>query len=778
MFHPVLNKKQLVGVVLLLMFLAMYLLFTPSPRLNNPQGDLEVVTSSQAECFQGVCKESVASASTEESAQSVTTRVGPRPTDTVDEDSSEGVQMRELPTALEEPSRPFGASDSSEPVTSPDEVSPFTNIAMSALTDGFEVVNYRPGVVVFDYDRDGDMDFYITSEVGHSNFLYRNEGDGSFTNVATAAGVMAVRSNSSGAIACDLNNDGYQDLYVGARGVMGDELDFRSAGQDRAASKDTLFLNNRDGTFTDITASAIGDAVNLRSAGSIACADVDGDGWLDLYVGNVIDEDFWIFDQPSHPGHYNVLYRNNGDLTFQEIAELAGVRGLQIMMWDPLGQPLVFKDPTTGQEYEGYDPTVRDAEGNPVGDPTGRTHAVLFFDYDDDGDPDLWLANDGDQLHVFRNDSSPGNITFTPVTQAMGMNNRVGNWMGFAVGDYDGDVDLDVFVTNVGYHLRLGPPQEQPSGDCRYQGRFVWGTCLHFLLRNEGPRQVPTLGVVGVFQDVAPSTIVLPSPLMPPDSLDPTNIHPRWEVPTGLAAYDFGYGTTFFDFDNDGRQDLYWLGSEGPPGYSAYPAAGRMLQGDGQGVFEDITVRAHLLDILGVDYSILDRGHPGFNASAQRISNKFHQNGKGLAHGDLNGDGYVDLIGTNSSGPVWSEPSRAFIPAMGPVFVWLNGGGSNHWIVLRLKGSMAVDGTGSNADGIGARGYVKTAFSGGDKPLTQVQEVRAGSSYLSMDSIELEFGVGAATVVDKIIILWPSGRRQVLENVPINQVVVITEPER
>ena len=665
-----------------------------------------------------------------------------------------------------------------------DEITPFTNVAQTALTGGFEVMNYRPSAVVFDYDRDGDSDLYVTSEAGYANRLYSNEGDGTFVDVADAAGVGAAQSNSSGAIACDLNNDGYQDLYVGARGIIGDELDFRSASGDddmarelRVATADRLFLNNGDGTFGDVTERAFGDATNLRSAASIACGDVDGDGWLDIYVGNAIDEDYWIFDQPSHPGHYNVLYRNNGDLTFDEVANEAGVDGGPITMRDPDGQPIVFEDAETGSPYEGYDPNIMDAAGNRVADPSGRTHAVMFFDHDGDGDGDLWVANDGYRPYVFRNDSSPGDIRFTPVAEAMGID-KSGNWMGFAVGDYDGDADLDVFVTNIGYHQRVFPRQEEAGGDCRYTERFAWGTCLHALWRSDGTREVAGLGTIGAFQDVAPATEVTPSALMPSQFLNPKIIHPDWEVPTGLGGYDFGYGATFFDFDNDGDQDLYWLGSEGPPGYSAYPAAGRMLRGDGRGAFEDITVRANLLDILDVDYSVLDRDDPRFDATAQRIHNRFALNGKGVAHGDLNGDGYVDLIGTNSSGPHWDPSLGEWVPAAGPLFVWINGGGENHWIVLRLRGRMGIDGTGSNADGIGARVYVKTAVEGSATPLVQVQDVRAGSSYLSMDSIELEFGIGLARVVKEISILWPSGARQVLRDVAVDRVIVVTEPKQ
>ena len=261
---------------------------------------------------------------------------------------------------------------------------------------------------------------------------------------------------------------------------------------------------------------------------------------------------------------------------------------------------------------------------------------------------------------------------------------------------------------------------------------------------------------------------------MPPPSLDHANIHPSFKAPKGLSAYDFGFGTTFFDYDNDADQDLYWLGSTiargGAPGGNIYPSAGRMLRADGQGSFEDITVLSRLLDVAGANY-----------VTGSRISTKHHENGKGLAHGDLNGDGYVDLIGTNSSGSDITDPlSESPTPeqAPGPVFVWINGGGENHWITLRLKGRMAIDGTGSNADGIGARVYVTTHTNGKEEPQVQVQEVIAGSSYLSMGSIDLEFGVGVAKSVDKIVVLWPSGRTQKLESVPINQVITITEPAR
>jgi hypothetical protein len=498
---------------------------------------------------------------------------------------------------------------------------------------------------------------------------------------------------------------------------------------------------------------------------------------------------------------------NNGDLTFSEQSAEAGVAGPQIIMRDQDGLPIIYFDPETRKSFEGYDPSITDAQGNRVGDPTGQTHAVLFFDHDKDGDPDLWVANDGDRLHVFRNDSTLERAKFTNVSIGTGID-KAGAWMGFAVGDYDGDHDLDVFLTNMGFHPRTRVPVEEPNGTCEYHDQFEWGTCLHFLLENQQSTGISQCNefilVEGhdeshhcdqddglhkkrdqklLFEDVAAKTRIVPSVIMPPDSLDETKILDQYQRPTGLAAYDFGFGATFFDVDNDGDQDLYWFGStigrgEGPGGF-LFPSAGRMLRGDGQGNFQDVTVESRLLDITGVRYDLLGED---FDPTALRINPIFHENGKGVAHVDLNNDGYLDLVATNSSGPVYKEfppiKNHEVISKPGPIFLWLNGGGDHNWITFRLQGRMAVDGTGTNADGIGARLYLKSTDPTTQSSLIQVQEVRAGSSYLSMDSVDLEFGLGKSSIVDTVLVLWPSGRRQILNDLPVNKRFVVTEPEK
>ncbi|MBR62298.1 MAG: hypothetical protein CL904_06590 [Dehalococcoidia bacterium] len=658
-------------------------------------------------------------------------------------------------------------------------VTPFLESSSEILSEGNENWNDRPGVAVFDFDNDNDLDLYITQKAKHSNRLYRNDGTGVFTDIAKSAGVELISSHSTGVMTCDINNDGLPDIYVGAWGDPEDQLDFRSP-SDIQGNADTLFLNQGEGKFLDISEQAFGESRNIRSATSISCTDINNDGWLDLYVANVGAHDFRTFNSPSHPGHVNFLYLNNRDLTFTEIASEVGLAGSQIRMRSTSGEPILFEDPKTGEMFEGWDPTRVDRLGNQVGEPVPQTHSTLFFDFDDDLDVDLFMADDGDTLKIYKNDSTKTKIIFTEVGEALGIDYS-GAWMGFALGDYDGDLDLDVFVTNIGSHAMLRKPQDNPTGSCEYHQRFAWGTCANFMLRNDGVGNLSGIGQSGIFTEVGSTIKITPNKILAPEALKSEKIYRSLPIPTGIAAYEFGFGTTFFDLENDGDLDLYWLGSNknmgAGPGGDVYPGVGRLLRNTGSGDFEDITVEARILDIADVDYSVLDISSKEFNPQSQRISPRFHENGKGVAHGDLNGDGYVDIVGTNSSGNIWTGDFENLVAAPGPVFIWLNGGGKAHWITLKLKGRMSIDGTGSNADGIGARVNLSYKVFGSSDTHTQVKEVYAGGSYLSQDSIWLEFGLASANLIEEISILWPSGREQIIRNVSVDQILEIIEPE-
>jgi hypothetical protein len=280
------------------------------------------------------------------------------------------------------------------------------------------------GAAFFDYDNDGDIDLYIvnaadlpgfTSKVPPTNVLYRNNGDGTFTDVTSQAGV-GHPGYGVGCAAADYDNDGYQDLYVTNYGP------------------NVLYHNNGDGTFTDVTQKAgVGDPLWSTSC---AFLDYDNDGNVDLYVVNYLQfsvetSTWWevngIRTYCSPPDQYagsvfhgepDTLYRNNGDGTFTDITKEAKITC------------------------------------------TGVGLAVAVGDYNNDGFADIYVANDMERHYLFKNNGD-GSLrskllseanTFTDVTLFSGAgyseDGVPGSGMGAAFGDYDNDGYLDLVVSN------------------------------------------------------------------------------------------------------------------------------------------------------------------------------------------------------------------------------------------------------------------------------------------------------------------------------------------
>jgi hypothetical protein len=287
----------------------------------------------------------------------------------------------------------------------------FTDVTAQA---GVGDTGYGVGCATADYDNDGDTDLYVTNF--ERNTLFRNNGDGTFSDVTSAAGVESPVWSSSSAFV-DVDADGHLDLYV-ANYVAFRIADFKPCGGSRGTDcgpsdydgvADVLYRNNGDGTFTDVTRAA-GVYTEEGKGLGVAVADYDGDGDTDIYVANDDTRNF--------------LYRNNGDGTFEDVTFFAGV---------------------------GF------SEG---GEPEGGM-GTAFGDYDNDGRLDLVVANYQDQVNaLYHND---GSGLFSDVSHTAGtalLTYPMVGW-GTAFLDADNDGDLDLFVANG--HLLLNVEARDPT---------------------------------------------------------------------------------------------------------------------------------------------------------------------------------------------------------------------------------------------------------------------------------------------------------------------------
>ena len=493
------------------------------------------------------------------------------------------------------------------------------------------------GVVFFDYDTDGDADLYfvnggpIPEETQNSaqaklgNVLYRNEGDGNFIDVTETAGVGDTGYGMA-ASAGDIDNDGDADLYVANFG------------------SDRLYRNNGDGTFTDITEAA-GIDNDLWGIAAVYL-DFDADGDLDIFIVNYLVYEVSMpvttykgivgYGHPrSYQGTPDVLYRNNGDGTFTNIAETAGLT-------------------------------------NPS---EGRGMAAIACDYDNDGFPDIYVANDTNRNFMYHNN---GDGTFTDESLFIGVGydekGVAEGSMGVDAGDYNGDGWFDLIVAN----------SEKAT-----------------LYKNEE----------GLFFVDATADSGLEQPTLP----------------------FVGFSPLFLDYDNDGYLDMFCA--------NGHPQ-------DVIGILTDHETYAQR------DQLFRHNGDSSYMDVSETAGSYFTEPlvGRAAAMADYDNDGDTDIVIMNSN-------QRA-------VLLRNDGGNLKNWIGLKLVG------TRSNRDGIGAK--VRLVAGG----VTQIREVRSGSSYASGSDMRLLFGLGENQHVEKITIVWQSGVTQELEAVSINQYLTIVELEK
>lgn len=490
------------------------------------------------------------------------------------------------------------------------------------------------GVALFDYDNDGDLDIFMVNALtvdlvkakGKTRSdLYRNDGDGKFTEVAVKAGLSDIGWGMGAAVG-DYNNDGFDDLYVTCLGP------------------NHLMKNNGNGTFTDVTAKA---GVNdPRWTTGASFFDYDNDGDLDLFISNYVDFDINNLPEfgqgktcqyKSIPvqcgprglkGAGDSLFRNNGDGTFTDVSKAAGV--------------------ADANGYYGL--------------------GIITADFDDDGLIDLFVANDSTPNFHYRN---KGNGTFEEIGfnagTAVNENGSEQGSMGATAGDYDHDGKLDIFISNFADE---------------------YNTLYH----NDGKNS---------FTDLSYAAKV-----------------------AAVSLPHVGWGTKFFDYDNDGWADLFVANGHVYPQLPGYRQQRLLHRNNRDGTFTEVSSEF------------------GPALTENRAS-------RGVAFGDIDNDGDVDLLIADLDGP--------------PQLLRNDGGNRNNSILIKTVGVK------SNRSGIGAR---VTVVAGS---LTQTDEVRSGDSYLSQSDLRLHFGLEQRTKVDSIQVRWPSGVVDKIAGVGVNRIITIKE---
>ena len=507
-------------------------------------------------------------------------------------------------------------------------------------------------VSVADFDGDGRPDLYFTnSRFGEPNALYRNRGDGTFDDVAASAGLADLNRSgegvSMGAVWGDFDNDGREDLLVYRYGYP-------------------ALFRNVDGTrFEDVTAQA-GLRRWVNSNGAI-WLDYDRDGLLDLYLTGYFrnDIDLWnlkttkimhnSFEFATNGGK-NFLFHNLGGGRFEDVTDKTGVGS------------------------------------------TRWTLAAASADFNGDGWPDIYLANDYGPEELYLNQSGRSFVLSTA-----GLESESKSGMSVTLGDAFNRGRLDAFVTNISER--------------------------GYLFQNNNLR-LNEISEAGRFRNVAHGDI---------------------------ADAGWAWGAQFGDFNNDGGNELFvangFISADRQKNY--WYSMSKIAGANGR-FFEDATTWPPFgnASLSGYELSrvYLNRGVGGWLDVAKKVGVTDLYDGRAVALADLWNRGAVDVIVANQNQP--AVLYRDYPDS------------SNHWIAFKLIG------TRSNRSAIGAEVVIES----GD--LTQRRIVDGGSGFASQNDRRLHFGLGRREWVDRVLIYWPSGTRQVLPRPPIDRFVTITEPGR
>jgi len=532
----------------------------------------------------------------------------------------------------------------SPPIANFNDMAEKAGLTMKNVFGGLDTKKYiiettGTGVAIFDYDNDGWPDIFLVNgntlegfpaDQMPTNHLYRNNHDGTFTDVTAKAG-LAASGWGQGVCAGDYDNDGWEDLYVTYYG------------------KNRLY-HNEHGVFTEVAEQA-GVAGSGKTWGT-GCAFVDynRDGRLDIAVADYVN---FVLEATPKPGE--------GTCTWKGVAVMCGPKGLPgdtNILYQNLGHGK-FADVSKQAHFDQTDGKY--------------CFSVATADFDNDGWPDIYIACDSTPSILYHNNHDG---TFTDIAGMAGTafneDGREQAGMGATIADYNGDGRLDIFKTNFS--------DDTPT-----------------LYRNDGKN---------AFTDVT------------------------FESGLGKHMQYLGWGTMFFDFDNDGWPDIVLVNGHVYPEVDKfhlgldYKESRLLYHNNSDGTFTDITSNA------------------GSGIAT-------HSSSRGLAAGDLWNDGRISLVINNMN----ATPSLLVNDVKS----------SNHWVAFRTIG------THSNRDGIGARITVHL----GNRIL--VNEVRSGSSYISQNDLRVHFGLGSATKIDSVEVRWPTGSTELFNDVSVDAFHIFTE---
>ncbi len=518
-----------------------------------------------------------------------------------------------------------------------------------------QVAAMGAAVAVADFDRDGWQDFYVTNSGENSlNALYRNNGDGSFDDVAAQRGVADVNRDgtgvSMGAIWGDYNNDGFEDLFLYKYG------------------RPELFRNDGGTGFTRVSEQAGLPA--WVNAGTAIWWDYDRDGQLDLFLGGYWREDIdlWKLEttrimpesfEYAENGGRNYVFRNRGDGTFEETST---VLGLTSRRW---------------------------------------TLAAAAADLSGTGYPDLFVSNDYGLSELYRNE---GGKRFVEVGRETGVGRTPKSGMNASFGDVFNDGRLSIYKTNI----------SEPG--VLVQANDLWV-----------PRSRPGTTALE-YENLA--TVM------------------------GVDLGGWSWGAQFGDLNNDGTLDLFLV--------NGYVSAGERTSYWYD--FAQIAVGHNSIigdaanwpamrgrSLSGYQHSRLwiNDGAGRFTDVAQDVGANDTYDGRAIVFADLQNRGVLDVIIANQNGPVLVY-ANTVVPG-------------RHWIGFDLEG------TNGNRSAIGAR--VEVHWNG----RRQVQEVSGGNGFSSQNQRRLHFGLGTATAVERVVIRWPSGRTDTIEQPALDQIHRVRE---